>query len=59
MNEHERAAYCVLLINAEQLRALVSSARSSLHPLNLTDETLDAIGTAVNALHAAQRSMEQ
>jgi hypothetical protein len=59
MNEHQLAAYAALSITAEQLRALISSARSSLHPLTLSDDTVYSVVIAMNALHDAQRSMEQ
>lgn len=58
MTEHQLAAYQVLLNTADQLRALVSSARSALHPLSLSVETTDAIAAAMNSLHEAQRTME-
>jgi hypothetical protein len=55
---HKTAAYGALHNTAETLRGLVAAARSSQHPLVLTEGTIAAIGIALNALHTAQREME-
>jgi len=59
MTEHQRAAYTALHDTAETLRALVSGARSYSHQLELNLDTVLLIGDAINALHAAQRTMEK
>jgi hypothetical protein len=59
MTDLQKQAYAALHETAERLQALTANARSSDHPLTLSAETRAAIATAVQALHSAQRSMEQ
>lgn len=58
MDEHQKAAYAVMLNSADVIRALVTAARSSSHPLKLSDDTLVSLRAALNGLHAAQRDLE-
>ena len=58
MDKNQRAAYATLLDTAERMRALITAARSSTHPLVLDLSTQDALTAALENVKAAQRSME-
>jgi hypothetical protein len=58
VNNTQKSAYATLSYTADSLRALITAARSSQHPLTMSDETVAAIVAAQQALHTAQRLME-
>ena len=59
MTQHQKGAYVALMDTGDRLRTLCANAQSLSHPLNLSDETIDAIGVALIAIHAAQREIEK